>query len=225
MKEPTAEQVAEARADAIKRFGSDAVLWVELDASIEQVVLVAPVDFAAYCSHVDDQVRDLDTSHLSLLIDRRLWPPLPELLELTSKFGAFAQKCCVPLYEEAGQIPAAAVTVPLTKANTPSGANFDELVAAHPGGSLWVTKFGARSFVLKAPLTDVYLAAKSARAAATADCKDVLRCLSTVVREAVVWSPEPLAELLERKPAVFGDLRDAFFATGGAGARVRTKRV
>lgn len=231
MKTPTPEQVLTIKADAAKRFGSDRALLVELDAPIDAAVVVAPFNLVTWNDYVDAQARDIDTSHVGAIVDRLLWPSLDVFTALREAWPAAPRIIAQKMHVAAGETLVKAVVTRLLSTSTPplglTAEKAAALIANAGTAALWAVQLPgvASSCVMQTPLADVYLAAKAADRAAKDRGIGRITAMLAYVLETVVWSSEPIDQVLNRLPALSSDLRLAFGEMGGEGATTRSKSL
>jgi hypothetical protein len=232
MKLPTAEEISTIKAQAMKRFGSDRALLVELESPIDVAVVVAPFGLEAWAAYADLQARDLETSHATAFAERVLWPSLDHALELCARWPAVPRNVAVQLHAAAGQVTGKPLVRRLSAAAPPKGLGQREaqqLIDQYAGASLWAVEQtpAELSCVMRTPAGDVYLAAKTADRLAREKGEGLVMAMLPYARESVIWSADahPIASLIERRPAISDDLRTAFLMLGGEGVAVRSKSL
>lgn len=224
MKTPTPAEVAIIKADAAKRFGSDRALLVELDAPIDAAVVMAPFGFQSFVDYVDAEARDTDSAEAAVVVERLLWPSLDEAMALREKWPASASKIVKDLRKAAGDVPGVASAVPLTAATAPKSLGAkgaQDLIEANPKVSLWAVTHVGIELVMKAPLPDVYAAAKAASISAARAKEGLIPSWWRYAKDHILWSAEPIDRLCEARPATIPDLVHPFFAMGGSAATTR----
>lgn len=232
-KEFTAEETAAIKADATKRFQGKAMA-VELGEPIHATVVVAPFDRPAYAKHLVNVGTDRQTGMSAALMDRILWPSLEGLHALNQRWPALAGKVARALEEEARQHSPDGVVVPFDPAKPPAGMGADVaagLVAGAAGQALLVVSepdAADMCCVMQAPDAGSWIAARAAYDDALRARKDTIAATEPYVFAAVKWSAQPLhggEGALDKWPAVYFSLWDAFKKAGGDGARARTFRL
>lgn len=239
---PKPEEVAVAKALAARVHRRDEALQVELRAPIDFCVLVAPLGFRAYCDHVDQQAKDMMTSHAGAVVGQLLWPSLDAYQARAAKRASMAAKIMRQLYTRAGK-DAPDPTVELLAdvvARLPADAppTFDvqpglslqlarELLAPVDGEprELWSVVSPLLSLVMTTPVADIFLAAQTAKARATIKQERIVESMFDFAREAVVWSAKPIDALVEDRPALATDINTAYQLMGGEGADASSKSV
>lgn len=244
---PTSKEIAEAKADAKKRFGRDELLEVLLPAPISACILVAPLDLDAYGRHVDAQTRDKGTSYSTVVLERRCWPDVEPTLGLLARWPAAAKKIAQRLYVRAGQVNGSPQTEPLADlvARLPTASAGADLVEVIPGLTLAKARAlleaeaateepcelwgawgpGALSCILAMPDADVWLASTAANDAARAKAERIIGSSLDFTRQAWRWGSSPIEALLDDKPSVASDLRLAYLAMGGDGVEASSKSL
>lgn len=231
MQLPSDQEIAEAKALALKSFGSDAVERVEIDDPVERAVLMAPFDEKGWAEYTDALHRDLLTAHAQVFAQRVLWPSLTEAHALRMAYPAVPSLVTRRLAAAAGETPERALVRKLATDRLPMGLTAEEaeaLKAQHAGAVLWAVDLPSQELacVMRQPLPDVYLAAAMADRDARAKGEKVIEAMGPFLGEAVVWpAPAAVKAMLARRPALIGDLRSAFLRMGGEGAQVRSKRL
>jgi hypothetical protein len=194
------------------------LLTAQAAAAIDRVVWCSPLDTAS--STVDtltatkndpDPVRRVAVERLEAMHDA--WPVLDERIERE-------------LRGIAGALPGGASydARPLTLASRPKGLAATEALAMLEGaprvgaGSLWAVA-SEPGLVLRAPQPATYLAARAAYHAAFVGDSGIIDSLLVIIRQLVVWSPEPFDALLERLPGLAEELATPFLRMGGSGAQ------
>ncbi len=235
---PSAEEVAAAKQEALARFGRAEVLLVRMKSPINFVILVAPLDLAGYCKMADEQVNDLATGNRNLVNRQRLWPAAELVIALLDKRPGAADVVTGKVLERAGKLAADSAVEPLLDALARaesdaevipglSAAKARELLDADAGDELWaVSGPGPLSLVMRTPSGEAWLAAQGAhRKAALETGKGVVRSDLDFALEAVVWTRQPLEDvLLADKPALSHDFRRAAF-TRAAEEDIHPKRA
>lgn len=238
---PTPDEIATAKAEALARFGSANLELVELTHPIGFAGLFAPFGFQAWCAHVDEQARDLVTSHQRAVIRQRVWPAAGDLTVMLGRWPAAAKKIADRLYLRAGRLPGEprvellrdvlaaapkeedAILPGLSRAKA---AELLRPAEGEPPAELWaVVGPGPLSLVLAAPDADVYHAAQTAHRRATEKGERLVEAKLDFVRQAVRWTAQPLDALLEDQPALSTDLKSAFDIMGGEGAEASSKSL
>lgn len=115
--------------------------------------------------------------------------------------------------------------VQLTPGNAPRGLSAGEALALLAGaplggaGSLWsVAHSNGMALVLKAPRPNAWLAARAAFAEAHGKHAGIVDSTLVLVRQLVVWSPEPLAAYLDANPGYAEALWNPLLDMGGSSA-------
>jgi hypothetical protein len=113
--------------------------------------------------------------------------------------------------------------VPLTPGTAPRGIAAKrvlEMLADAPAkgpGSLWSVQGGSgAALVLKAPLVDVWHGARAAWSEARQQKSGILESFMVLVRQLIVWSPEPLDAYIDRVPGFAEGLWNPLLEMGGA---------
>lgn len=230
MKTPSPEEVTAIKADVVKRFPGCVAKQITLEAPISAVVVMASFDLPSWDSYVDAQGRDLDTAHVSALVDRRLWPSLDEVTAMRERWPAAPRKVAAEIHKAAGEVAGSAVSVAFSLEALPRGLTAEKgaaLIEAAGGAALWTVQLPGvpNTLVMQTPLADVYLAAKAANATANERNVGRISALLTYALEAVVWSSEPIDQLLNRLPGLAADVRRAYLDMGGEGAATRSKSL
>ena len=236
---PSSDEVLAAKSDASSRFGSAEVLMVRMKAPIDFVILVAPLDLAGYCRMADEQVADLSTGNRNVVWRQRVWPSAEAVTALLDKRPGAADVITGKLLERAGKLPADSAVEPLLDVIARAveaaevipgltAAKAHELLEANAGDELWaVAGPGPLSLVMRTPSSETWLASQSAhRRAALETGKGVVRADLDFALEAVLWSRQPLEDvLLADKPALSTDVRRAYKTIGGEGADATVKSL
>jgi hypothetical protein len=230
IKVPTPVEVSAIKADCAKRFPGCLPELIELDAPINAAVVVARFDLPSWSEYVDAQGRDLDTSHIGALVDRRLWPTLDEVTQLREDWPAAPKLIAKKLHEAAGEQVGRVSITRFSPSMLPKGLTPEKaaaLVAAAEGAALWTARLpgGQHVLIMQSPLADVYLAAKAADRAAGDRNVGRISALLTYAVESVVLSAEPIDQLLNRLPGLASDVRIAYLEMGGEGAATRSKSL
>lgn len=196
-----AENASTAQAGAIV----DRLLWCS-PASPDE----APVDTIEPSPDDPTPLRRVALARLELLRDT--WPAVDGKVEADLRSAA----------GEPGSLPSAS---PLTLGTLPPGLSVkaaEELLRAAPAtgpSALWgVRGTNGCSLVMRAPLSDVYLAVRAAFGDALAKKSGQIDSVLVAARQHIVWSPEPLDALFDRKPVYAEEIWHAFFQMGGSAA-------
>jgi len=231
MKLPTAEEIAAAKSAAIdKGFSSAAVQLVELVAPIDAAFLVAPFDRAGYAKYVDALHRDTLTAHGGVFASRMLWPVLSDAMKIRDAWPATPSEVVKELERAAGNVNEVVSVARLDVKAPPEWLDekaAQALADAHRGGVLWTVELRSQELacIMRAPLPDTWLAAVAADNTARALGKGVAASMEGFILETVVAAPVKIEAQLDRRPALFTDLRRAFLKMGGDGVQVRSKRL
>jgi hypothetical protein len=230
MTRPTPEEIVAIKADVAKRFPGCLAQEVTLDAPINAVVIMARFDLPSWDSYVDAQGRDIDTAHVGALVDRRLWPSLDEVTALRERWPAVPRKVAVEMHKAAGEIVGTSVSVAFSLDALPRGLTAEKgaaLIEAAEGAALWTVQLPGvpNTLIMQTPLADVYLAAKASNATANERNVGRISAMLTYALEAVVWSSEPIDQLLNRLPGLAADVRRAYLDMGGESAATRSKSL
>jgi hypothetical protein len=235
MRLPTPAEISTAKADALRRFGRDELLLVELGAPIDAAVLVAPLDLPAYSRHVDEQQRDIGAAAQALVVGQRAWPAHEDLLALFARRPSAAGKIVAKLHDRAGKNCPDPDVEPLADLVARAGdgdvlpglssAAAQALLDADEARELWGVSSPLLSLVMASPSAELFLAAQSAEVGAIKSGKGSVGALLDFARQAIVWSRRPVEELLRDRPAVSADIKTAFRAMGGESAGSSSKSV
>ena len=235
------EQIAAAKAEAAARFGRDAVEEVTVRAPVNFEGLFAPLNFRAWCGHIDEQARDIVTSWPMIALRQRIVPGAGDFSAVLSRWPAAAKKIADLLYKRAGRLPDKPRTTPLAELVAETATDAPEVI---PGltrvkalellqpvdgelpAELWaVVGPGSLSLVLASPDADVYHAAQAADRRAKEKGERIVEAKLDFVRQAIRWSRQPIDALLDDLPALSTDLKTAYDAIGGDGAEATSKSL
>jgi hypothetical protein len=236
MRKPTQEDIAAARAEALKRFNRSDLVQVPFGAPIDVTVLGAPFDKHGYYRFYDlSMSRPADVA-LTTWVERALFPG--DVQALAETWSALPIEFTRKLKEKAGEIREDARVEPLTALGAPAAGLYPAeaaklLEAAQGGPALWlVTPAAALSgkryaFVQESPDPARYEAAFNARTDATKNGYGILASTEELVCESVKWTPggEPVEVILERLPGLMGELWYGFARAGGFGLAAEAKSV
>jgi len=237
MTDPTPEEIREAKALALARFGRDEVLLVTMGAPINLTVGVAPLDFRSLCDLADAQTRDVETPKRATVMARLVFPASSVVTDVLDRRGAAPNKVISQLFKRAGQSPGVSVVKPLADVLTGPAGDYEvipglsrakalELQAAAGADELWtVVGPGPLSLVMAAPDADVYLAARNAAARARVKCERTVESKFDFAKPLVRWTARPLDALLDDLPALVQDINDAFDQIAGEAAEASSKSV
>lgn len=204
---------------------------VDLDPPIDATVAVASLNRAEYATFYDRSARDAQTAYHGTLLDQLLYPGFAEIEALRQEWPAMPEDVIDQLLEEAGASAEERRIRLLDLGALPIGleaAGAAKLVEEAKGRKLWCVEQPGQglSCVMRAPLADVWLAAKTAHGDALRAKKGIIDAIDPYVLGAVAWSSGPLTGgtgLLDRKPVLIWALWEAFKRTGGHGVAVRRK--
>jgi hypothetical protein len=243
MNKPTPEEIAQAKADALKRFGRDELLGVELGAPIDFFVFLAPLNLARFSAIVDAQAEDMITSYGPAVLDALVWPAPIDWLEVARRRPAAARKACLELLKRAGREDEGAKVKQL--AELVAGMLPPPMVApgsAYPEGErlvapglteakarallraedereepreLWAVWAPGLSCVMIAPGADVYLASQAAVERAKAKRSGITEARISFAKESIVWSDRAIDVVLDDRPSISSDLWTAWSTMGG----------
>ncbi len=208
--------------------GDGRALQIDLEDPIFETVVVAPWTRATYADHYDRKAHDLQTSFHGALMSQLLYPGYAEIEALRQEWPVLPSDVADQLLEEAGFTADGIRVRRLDLADLPAGldkAAAAQLMTSKPGARLWAVEVGPLSCVMSAPLADIWLAARSADGDARVARKGIIAATEGYVLGAVVWSREPVAVLLDQKPAIYWDLWVSYKRMGGDGAAVRRKSL
>ena len=225
-------ELTEAEIAAIKQRASadfqGAALAIPIGDPVHELVVVAPFDRKAYAEYDDAEEKDPQSAYSKALYDRLLFPDLATLASITTRWPATPEIVATEMRRDAGSFLAKFESDPLDMSKLPAGLTVDAakaLVIEAKGANLW--RVGADGFacVMRAPDPHTWIAARASYDDATRKGKGRIDAVDPYVRAAVVWSAEPIADMLARKPAWFWPLWGGFKRIGGEGAQARTFRL
>ncbi len=238
MREYTPEELAAAKAQARAATGKDHVEEIRLFMPGEEVVLlVRPMLVPEYADHVDATIRHEGDAAEALLVDFVLWPERAEVERIVGSYpgmpGEFAEeyreihgvhlKLKPTVYQLAVKSPRAvldAAKLSPTEATRLLG-EFKRLVIVRTPAEV-----GFSCVMDLDKIARVYAATKDRIEAAGKARRGVFGVCVQAVRDAIVWSSEPIDAAIERVPGIFpGDLLSVFLDLGGLGARRERKSV
>jgi hypothetical protein len=237
VRRPAPEEIALAKADAQARFGRSELLLVELGAPILACVLLAPWDLDGYCAHTDSVAQDPETAYHNAAQARRCWPAPAELTALLDRWPAASGLLVERLMVRAGKLAGKPCITPLQELLDAAGEGAEvipglsrteaqRILAAHPDQVLSAAVGpGPLSLVYAQPEGDVWLACRSAAAKAHASGKRLIQAELDFIRQAIVWSRQPVDALLDDRPALSVDMRSAYAELGGATAEATSKSL
>ncbi len=240
MKAPTPEELTTAKATAIKAFAAkstpervDRLVGIEVDAPVDTMVVAVPLNLDAYCAYYDARRRDHETAQASLFVDRVIWPAQDVALEMMRTWPALVVHVENELMGAAGANTQEATLAPLDARALPRWLPADvaqKLLTDAKGprlgaAGLWTVYHPAfdLGLVFRSPLPDVYHATRAAFREAINANSGAIRSYLRATLECVLWSPRPMAEILDETPALAEDLMEPFFNMGGAGATSRRR--
>lgn len=223
---PTEEQIAAAKAVAAKVDRQALLLEVE-DFDIAVMFRdLSPDEFAEWFD-VTNQNRE---NGVSLLLAKcLLWPSIDEARAVMPAIG---EEITGLVLERAGVVRAAALVEPATVERMVlegiPQADAAELVAANPRkNSLSLLRMPAQGVkvVMARPSAESFDATRDGEAQAKADGVGLYAVALHAVRDAIVWSSEPLETTLDRVPGILLDLKKETMRLGGAGAKRTIKSL
>ncbi len=232
-KEFSEEERAAIKARAAKDFQGRAMA-VELSEPINTTIVVAPFDRPAYAAHMVAKAKDRQTGMSAALMNRLIWPDLVALDALNRRWPALAGKVARALEEEARQHAPDGTVAPFDPARPPEGMGADVaaglVTAAGQQALLVVAEPDPADMccIMQAPDAGSWIAACAAYDDAVRAGRDSIAATEPYVFAAVRWERQPLRGgdgVLDRWPAVYFALWDAFKKAGGDGARARTFRL
>lgn len=234
MKLFTEEEAGAIETDAAKRFNGRTKL-VEVP-EFDLMVVVAPHDRESYGRREDAGAQDRQTAYHGVLLERVLYPDLITLEAMRQSCPMLPEFVADKLDDEAGFTGVFAAIAPLNLARLPTGLDAptaSRLVTDAGKSKLWTVERADLGFacVMKAPLADIWIAARTLHGDAVARQKGIMSSLEPYVLGAVVWQSVPLAidgskvGLLDSKPGLFWDLKRCYMRMGGDGAAVRCKSL
>lgn len=227
MHELTDEERARIKQRASAEFQGEAIA-IPIGDPINELIVSAPLDRASYSEYDDAEEKDPQSAYSKALYDRLLYPDLATLAGIAAKWPALPEIVAEALRREAGSYVVDFAAEPLGLSKLPAGLSADDarkLISEANGANLWTVGIRGFACVMRAPDPHTWIAARASFDDATRRGKGRLDVIDPYVRASVVWSPDPIADVLARKPAWVWPLWLGFKRLGGEGAQARTFRL
>ena len=231
MRKATPEQIAAARAEAVKRFGSPKLVAIPFAAPLDVEVIAAPFDRRGWSRFYDlSRSRPDDVADL-MFLERALWPE--NIVELKDGSAAMPGELLRKLKQFAGETPNPPRLEVLTSAGAPAfglSAEAAQGLLSDATTTLWLV-LPARAFagkklclVVETPETSRYEAVIDARDQAIRAQLGILEAGQDIMFEAFKW-PASVDGLLEEWPGIAEDVVIAYARAGGIGLAGEAKSV
>lgn len=246
------DEKAAIKAEASTRFGGrDAAMVCNLGDPINETVVVAPFDRAAYQAYWHASLKDKQSAYATAWVGRRLWPSLGDLAAIQQAWAAAPEKVAERLDAQSlgpGGLTTADVWAPPTveqeqavmarasaDAKDPDWSGLlprgltlavaRETAEKHRGRRLWLVQNGDYAILLRTPDPGMWIAANATWDGAMKRGVGAIDAADPFVIDAVAWSSEPLtggSAMLDRHPQRWFDLWATYKLAGGEGAAART---